>query len=98
MLFLHRHRPESLSAGLPVRAIVLPRVTGRPHTEVAAATGHDALAAIAPTTMYQLPGALPELFAKVSRLTRAVPCYWLDAGTELSEIPVVVDELLATLR
>jgi hypothetical protein len=98
MVFLHRHRPESLSAGLPVRAIVLPRVTGRPHTEVAAATGHDALAAIAPTTMYQLPGALPELFAKVSRLTRKVPCFWLDAGTELSEIPVVVDELLATLR
>ena len=48
--------------------------------------------------MFQLPGALPELFAKVKRLTHAVPCYWLDAGTELSEIPAVVDELLTTLR
>ena len=98
MLFLYRHRPELLSSGFPVRAIVLPRVTGRPHTEIAPATAHDALAAIAPTTMFQLPGALPELFAKVRRLTRAVPCYWLDAGTELSEIPVAVDELLTSLR
>ena len=59
---------------------------------------HDALAAIAPTTMVQLPGAVPELFAKVRRLSDAVPCYWLDAGTELSEIPVAVDELLTSLR
>ncbi len=98
MLFLSRHRPEQVSTGFPVRAIVLPRVTGHPHTEVVPATAHDALAAIAPTTMFQLPGALPELFAKVKRLAHAVPCYWLDAGTELSEIPAVVDQLLTTLR
>lgn len=98
MLYLHRHRPEQISAGFPVRAIVLPRVTGHPHTELVPATAHDALAAIAPTTMIQLPGALPELFAKLRRLSGAVPCYWLDAGTELSEIPVAVDELLTSLR
>jgi hypothetical protein len=34
----------------------------------------------------------------VGRLTRAVPCFWLDAGTELSEIPAVVDDLIAKLR
>ncbi len=98
MLFLYRHRPEQLSAGFPVRAIVLPRVTGRPHTDVVPATARDALVAIAPTTMFQLPGESPEVFAKVSRLTRTVPSYWLDVGTELSEIPVAVDELLTTLR
>ncbi|MEX1008073.1 MAG: serine kinase [Acidimicrobiia bacterium] len=98
MLFLQHHRPEQLRAGFPVRAILLPRVTGRPRTQTSPATARDALAAIAPTTMFQLPGASPELFEKVGRLTRAVPCFWLDAGTELSEIPVAVDDLIAKLR
>ena len=98
IVFVYRYRPEQVSTGFPVRAIVLPRVTGRPGTVLAPARPRDALTAIAPTTLFQLPGASPDVFAKVSRLVRAVPCYWLDVGTDLDSIPRAVAGLLADLR
>jgi hypothetical protein len=95
MVFLHDHRPEQLATGFAIRAIVLPRVTGKPESAIVPATPRDALTAIAPTTLFQLPGSSPEVFAKVSRLTRAVPAVWLEAGTDLTGIPLVIDDLLA---
>lgn len=97
-LFLHGHRTEQLTTGFPLRAIVLPRVTGNQGSAIVPATPRDALAGIAPMTMFLLPGSSPEVFARVSRLVHSVPSFWLDAGTELSEIPVAVDDLLANLQ
>jgi hypothetical protein len=98
MIFLHGTRAEQLIGGFPLRAIVLPRVTGTRGSAVSPATPRDALAAIAPMTLFLLPGSSPEVFAKVSRLVDSVPSFWLEAGTELSEIPLVVDDLVAKLR
>jgi hypothetical protein len=98
LLYLYRHRPEQLVRGFPLRAIVLPRITGERDSGLTRATPRDAVVAIAPTTMFQLPGDSEELFAKVKRLAAALPVYWLDAGTDLAGIPAVIDELLAGAR
>jgi hypothetical protein len=98
MFFLYPDRAQQLSAGFPLRAILLPRVTGEHRTTIVPATSRDALAAIAPMTMFLLPGYSDDVFAKVVRLSQSVPCFWLDAGTDLSEIPTAVEDLVATLR
>lgn len=97
MFFLARHVPEKLSAGFPLRAIVLPRVTGRQDTAIRRATSQAALLAIAPTTVMHLPGAERATFAKITRLVRRVPSYTLEAGTDLRQIPGAIRGLLKDL-
>ena len=95
LMFVARHRPQALRRGLPVRAILLPRVTGRPETRLRDATPAASLAALAPTTVFQLPGYGPRTFENIGRLVQQVPSYWLECGTDLARIPVVIAEALA---
>jgi hypothetical protein len=53
------------------------------------------LAALAPSTIFQLPGAGKEAFQAMGQLVRQVPCYQLNLGTDIGEIPEVILELLA---
>lgn len=83
-----------LSRGFPIRAIFLPRVTGRRDTRLSPARPADALKAIAPTTLLHLQRAGRQTLEKTARLVRRVPSYWLEAGTELAQIPGAVAEAL----
>ena len=97
MFFLAQHRLDKLATGFPVRAIVLPRVSGGANTTIAPATSHAASLAIAPTTVMHLPGGERATFEKIARLVRRVPCYRLDAGTDLRQIPAAILGLLQRL-
>jgi hypothetical protein len=93
MVFLHDHRPEHLAAELRLTSIVVPRVTGRPASRLEPTSPAAALRALAPTTSFHLPGYGREVFAKLTRLVRALPCHRLDAGTDLEELAAVVATL-----
>ena len=95
LLYLHRHCAGSLSAELPLRAILLPRVTGRSDTALRAASPAAALQALAPSSLLQLPGAGRVELQAMADLVRRLPCYWLDLGTDLPQIPAVISEVLA---
>ena len=94
MVFLHDHRPERLVDGFELAAVVLPRVTGRSGSRLEPASPAAALRVIAPTTSFHLPGYGREVFAKVTALVRALPCYRLDAGTDLEELAATVASLV----
>lgn len=87
-----RHR---LSAGFPLRAVLLPRVTGRAETVITRASAAQGLLALAPSTLFQLPGARPERLRHLSRVVQHVPTYILELGTNLDTIAPVILELLA---
>jgi len=94
MIFLKDVRPAQLARSFPVRALLLPRVTGRRETTLRPATPVACLEAIAPTTILHLPGGSHDAFRKISLLSRSVPGYILDAGTDLAQIPQVIRSLL----
>jgi len=94
LIYLYRHRADQLTTGFPIRAILLPQVTGQPHTTLHEASPAASLAALAPSTIFQLPGAGREAFEQLAELVRQVPSYTLELGTELSQIPEVVLALL----
>lgn len=96
LIYLREHFPASIVRGLPLRAILLPRVTGRPETKLVKAGAMDAFRAIAPTTLLHLARATDEASRKISALCRSLPVYWLDAGTDLTQIPRVITEFLET--
>ena len=93
-LLLHEHFPEKLVSSLPVRVILLPRVTGEEETSVQVASGAAALLALAPSTLFQLPGGSSNAFQEMAALVKALPCYWLDLGTDLQQIPSVIADVI----
>jgi hypothetical protein len=91
---LQDHAPDRLSKGFLIQAILMPKITGKPDTRISPAKGADAMQAIAPSTVFQLVGDETQVLQKVSRLVRSVPAYWLEAGTDLTQIPLRIKEFL----
>jgi hypothetical protein len=80
---------------LPLRAVLLPRITGRPPTSLAPA---DALAverAAAFTTISQIPHSGQPTIEFIRRMVDAVPRAAVELGTDLEKIPEVVARSVA---
>lgn len=92
--FLHEQCPDKLVSGFPVRAVLLPRVTGETNTRLRPATAHEALPALALSTMAQLAEAGPITMQILQEFVSQIPCYHLELGTDLSQIPKVITALL----
>ncbi len=97
-IFLQDHYPERLIGGFPLRALLLPEVTGKQETRVERTSVVNVLRALAPTTLYQLPKAGQESLTRMAALAKSVPGYTLKLGTELPQIPVVISKLLKDLE
>lgn len=94
LLYLHEAMPDRICSGFPIRAIVRPRVTGLRDSRLVPENAASGLVALAPTTTRHLTGTRHEIFLKLLRLSRSVPCYTLEAGTDLSQIPDVLTQAL----
>ena len=97
LLFVNEHYPSKVATRLPVRAILLPRVTGLPDTRLKRVSVAMALAALAPSTIFQLPRAGDEAFKFLATFARQLPCFSLEVGTVLSTIPLAIEGLLAEI-
>jgi hypothetical protein len=94
LAFIHELLPERISTSLPIRAILLPQVTGRTETRLCRTTAARALLALAPSTLFQVPGNAAAVFRQLVRLVDAVPAFVLELGTDLDAIPVAIRRLL----
>lgn len=98
LLFVHEHFPAKVATRLPVRAILVPRVTGLPETRMKRVSVAMTLAALAPSTIFQLPRAGDEAFKFLATFMRQLPCYSIEVGTDLSTIPPAIEGLLAQMN
>lgn len=94
LLFVNQYYADRVASEFTVGAILLPRVTGQPQTRLRQASAAKALTALAPSTIFQLPRAGNEAFKFLSRFVRELPCYELELGTDISQIPMVIEEFL----
>ncbi len=95
VVFLHRHRPEALVASAPVRAVVVPRIAAGRDSRVVPATPGEALAALAASTMLQLPGQGADALRGLSRVVRGVACHGFEVGSDPGQVPVQLGRLVA---
>lgn len=98
LLFVNEHYPSKVATRMPVRAILVPRVTGLPKTQLKKTSRAMGLAALAPSTIFQLPRAGDEAFKFLAIFARQLPCFSLELGTDLSSIPPVIGGLLEEIR
>jgi hypothetical protein len=96
-MFLQQHRPSFLSAGFPIRALLVPRVAGTASTRLEPVSSAMGLAALAPSTLRLFPGLERDATRRMARFVSQVPCYRLLVGTDLRRIPEVILELLERL-
>jgi hypothetical protein len=96
MVFLHRDFPGKMLAGMPLKAILIPRVTGQRETTIVPASGAAALKALAPSTIFQLAGNERPAFQALVQLVRTVPCFEIGLGTAIAEIPGAIERFLET--
>jgi len=95
VLFIRQVLPERVSTGMPIRAILLPRVLGTGPTRVSAVSAATSLRYLAPSTIFQLPRAGRPAFECIAELVKDVPGYVLELGGEPKDTPGVIRELLA---
>lgn len=94
LLLLQQHFPEQIAPCLPLRAILLPTITGQKATSLTVASKSEALRALAPSTIFQLSTGGEQDFRFLAQLVGQVPAYRLNVGTELAQIPEAIRPLL----
>lgn len=94
VMFVDSHASDLLQGSFPIRAVAVPRVAGRPETSFASAPAAEALMALAPSTVFLMPGSSETQMSAMAELLSQTPCYRLELGTDLATIPGVVRELL----
>jgi hypothetical protein len=96
--FLANDVPERIASGFPLLAMLLPMITGRDETRAVATAATQALLALAPSTVLQMPGQSQPTLSALTRLVELVLAFRLELGTNISRVPDAVDELIADLR
>jgi len=97
LIFLNDALPKKITSGFPLRAILIPRISGRAETTLEPSTPIAALKALAPSTLLQLPGDGRGTMTNLSALVRRIPAYTLNAGTQMRGISQRVESLLKDL-
>jgi hypothetical protein len=87
--------PRVPIGGFPLRAVLVPRVVAsEPQTRVVPTSPAAALAALAPSTIFQLHPPQPDGLARMAALVRKVSCYSLELGSDIARIPEAITALL----
>jgi hypothetical protein len=94
LLDIHLNRPDKMMRGAPLKAVAIPRITRRPETTVQPSSAGVALAAVAPSTILQLPGNGAPAMRLLSSVVQSVPCLYLDVGTEPGLIAPAIEGIL----
>lgn len=84
--------PHSRFGGFPIRAILLPRVTGGTRSTLRPASAAQATVAIGAVTMHLLRMGAREAFEKIAGIAAATPAYWLDLGEDIDDLPRVISD------
>ncbi len=98
MFFLWEHFSQNMIKGFPIRALLVPRITDSPESTLHPIAPTEAIRALAPNTIVQLPGTDRTTWMEVIALARQVPCYDLVLGSNLTKIPGIISGLLAKLN
>lgn len=99
VVFVHEQWPGHITSGFPLRAILAPRVVpGLRESHVVETSGLATLAALAPSTVFQMHTRAQDSLVHMRRLAERVPGYVLELGSDMESIPRAIGELLQRLN
>jgi len=92
--FIHKVLRGKTTAGFPLKAILMPRLSNSPETTLRPASAASALLAMAPSTVFQLRSGGRDTFQNLSRAVKSAPTYILEIGPDLSRVREIISGLL----
>jgi len=98
IFFLSEIAPDRLSPGFPIRAVVLPQPSGRRDTVILPIAASAAFLLLGPYNVCRSPSVGRTAFASFASMIRSIPCFKLEAGIDLLQIPITITSLLDALR
>ena len=78
-----------------LRAILVPRITPRQETSLHKASSAAALAALAPSTLLQLPAGDGDTLARLTEVVTSVPTHYLELGADPAGVGPAIAPLVA---
>lgn len=97
LVFLHPAFADSLIQTFPIKALVLPRVTGTARASVYPITPIQVFRELGPSTVIWLPGAEGENLHVAAEMVRRLPCYRIELATSPQANIGVIQDLLRQL-
>jgi len=95
LIFPHNAYAEQVRREAPLRALVLPRVVRQTVSRLQPTTAAVALASLAPSSIFQLPGHGSAAFRFLARLVQTSPCFILELGSDVNGVAGAIEQLLA---
>ena len=98
IVFVNRRAPEALITNFPLRALLAPRVVNGADSSVRPIGAAEALRALAPSTLLQLPGGGDVTLATMTAVAERLPCYELKLGSDLDAVASCLSDLVGGLN
>jgi hypothetical protein len=83
-----------LTGPLKIKAIVVPVIADQEHTDISPASKSQAMLALAPSALFQMPGERDSGVAFFANLVRALPCIKMTLGRNPSKIINALNNIL----
>jgi hypothetical protein len=81
---------DRVAPALPLRAILMPVVTGGTATRIQPMTAAETLRAMAPSSLLNAPGSGESSFLQLTDLVRRVPGFVVELGSEVEEVAAAI--------
>jgi hypothetical protein len=94
LFFLQDLFPDQIKTKSTLNAIFIPKITGGV-TRIVPATKMEALLAIAPTSLLQLPLAETTKLQAFKEIISTIPCYTLELGPDVRKVPQTIYEFFS---
>ncbi len=97
-IFLNESFQERLIPQFPLRAVLVPVIRGGDKTWIEPCGRGEALMALGPSSLAQLPASGRKDLDIVGHVVRELPCFRLNLGTDLSQIAPAITNLLGQIN
>jgi hypothetical protein len=92
--FIQEQFPEKILRSCPLKATLIPRVTGLRETTLEQTSPETGLASLVPSTIMQLGGAGKLACDLMTQTLSQLPCYYLNVGTDIPQIAQRIQRFL----
>lgn len=97
LYFLAGAFADQIPPSLPLKAVLLPRLSAVRQSNLSAISPAAALLALGPSTVFQLTGEKHQTLQHLGQLVRQLPCYRLELSPDITQTPALITDLLAKL-
>lgn len=93
-IFQHKCYPDKILSHLPLKAVLVLNIKGGSESSLEEIHYQEAIPSLVVTTMWQLVHTGKKTLEHLRDIAAELPCYRLNLGTDLAQIPLLIERLL----